>query len=427
MSGSVTRTVLDNGLTIVLKEMHHAPVACFMVWYRVGSRNERPGITGISHWVEHLLFSGTPSFPGAECERLISREGGFWNAFTWMDYTAYFETMPAEHINIGLQIESDRMVNAVMSVEDVESERSIILSERAMYENDPRFVLNEELTSVAFRVHPYHHEVIGDEADLRSMSRDALFGYYRRHYVPNNAVVVATGDFETDSLIADIKNQFSSIPAGRQTDEVTRYEPSQRGERRVIVEGPGDAAHLTLAYRAPAVAHPDYLPLVLLNSIFAGGSSLGTFTGGGSNRSSRLYKALVDSELAVAVNGGLSPTVDPFLYTIDVVVRDGINLEEVELTLDNEIEKLLNSKFTQEDLDKALKRAKAQFVMAGESITGQAHLLGLSEVTAGDFSWYETMLDRLSTITIDDLARVRTAYLQKQNRSVGWYQPEIAR
>ena len=424
MSGSVTKTVFDNGLTVVLKEMHHAPVACFMVWYRVGSRNERPGITGISHWVEHLLFSGTPSFPGDECDRLISREGGYWNAFTWLDHTTYYETMPAERINIGLQIESDRMVNAVMAAEEVESERTIILSERAMHENDPQFLLYEELTSVAFRIHPYHHEVIGDEVDLRTMTRDDLFNYYRQHYVPNNAVVVGTGDFETDKLLAQIKNQFGTIPAGKPADKVTRQEPPQRGERRVTVHGPGDAAYLTLAYRAPSARHPDYLAFVLLNAVFAGGSSLGTFAGGGSNRSSRLYKALVDAELAATVSGSLSPTVDPFLYSIDVVIRDGVSLEEVEVTLDAEIDRLTKSTISQEELDKALKRAKAQFVMAGESITGQAHLLGLAEVTAGDYGWYDTILDRLVTVTLDDLDRVCNTYLQKKYRSVGWYQPE---
>lgn len=425
MNGSIKKTILDNGLTVVLKEIHHAPVACFMIWYRVGSRNERPGLTGISHWVEHLLFSGTPTFPGSECDRLISREGGYWNAFTWLDYTAYFETMPVEHIDLGLEIESDRMVNAIITPADVESERSIILSERAMHENDPQFLLNEELNSIAFRVHPYHHEVIGDEVDLRNMTRDDLFAHYRNYYVPNNAVVVATGNFESEKMLSNIDRHFGSIPVGGKLNGVIRQEPLQRGERRVTVHGPGDAARLTVGYRAPSAGHDDYLPLVLLNAIFAGGSSLGTFSGGGSNRSSPLYKGLVDSDLAVAVDGSLSPTVDSFLYLIDVVVRDGVSLQEVEAALDEEIRKMSLATISQGDLDKALKRAKAQFVMAGESITGQAHVLGLAEMTAGDYRWYESMLDRLSKVTADDLDRVCKIYLNKKNRCVGWYQPEF--
>jgi zinc protease len=154
-----------------------------MIWYRVGSRNERPGLTGVSHWVEHMMFKGTPSFPDGMLDRLVSREGGHWNAFTWLDFTAYYETMPADRIDLSLRLEADRMVNMIFSEEKVESERTVILSERGMYENDPQFLLNEELASAAFRVHPYHHETIGDEIDLKTMTREDLFAYYRKHYV----------------------------------------------------------------------------------------------------------------------------------------------------------------------------------------------------------------------------------------------------
>ncbi|MDX1415092.1 MAG: pitrilysin family protein [Candidatus Promineifilaceae bacterium] len=425
MSGNATKTILENGLTVILKEMHHAPVACLMVWYRVGSRNERPGITGISHWVEHLLFSGTPTFPGPECDRLISREGGFWNAFTWLDYTAFFETMPVDHIGLCLEIEADRMVNASMSGEEVEIERSIILSERAMYENDPRFLLNEELNSIAFRVHPYHHEVIGDEVDIRRLTREDLNSYYQRYYVPQNAVVVAVGDFESNKILAQIRKDFGSIPGGERIIEEVRIEPAQRGERRVMVHGPGDTPHLTVAYRAPAARHMDYLPLVLLNAIFTGGSSLGTFSGGGSNRSSRLYKALVDKNLAVAVSGSLSPTIDPFLYYVDVVASHGADPGDIEEALDDVIIKLMVDTISQMELDKALKRARAQFVIAGESITGQAHLLGLAEMVADSYRWYESILDRLALITLDDLDRVLKSYIKNTERCVGWYVPDL--
>ena len=198
MTTPVTKKILENGLTVILKEMHHAEVATFMIWYRVGSRNEKPGITGISHWVEHMMFKGTPEFPDGTLDRTVSREGGYWNAFTWIDFTAYYETLPSNRIDLGLRLEADRMQNTIMTPEEVESERTVILSERGMYENDPRFLLNEELTSAAFRVHPYHHEVIGDVADLQTMTRDDLYGYYQQHYTPNNAIAVVVGDFETE-------------------------------------------------------------------------------------------------------------------------------------------------------------------------------------------------------------------------------------
>lgn len=423
MTPSVTKTTLDNGLTVVLKEMHHAPVTSFMVWYRVGSRNERPGITGASHWVEHMMFKGTPQFPNGVLDRMVSREGGHWNAFTWLDFTAYYETMPSDRIDLALELEADRMVNAVMTEEQVNSERTVIISERGMYENTPRFLLNEELMSAAFRIHPYHYETIGAEVDLRHMTRDDLYHHYRRHYIPNNATAVATGDFQTEQMLARIAELFGDIPAGEPVTPVVRQEPPQRGERRITVHGPGDTAYLTYGYRAPAAGHPDYFAMTLLNAAFAGGSSLGMFGSGGTNKSSRLYKALVSTDLAAAALAGLSPTIDPFLYGINVVMRSGRTVAEAEAALEAELERLASEPITQKELDKALKRAKAEFVMAGESITGQAQLLGMAEMVVGDYRWFENVLDTLNKVTLDDIERVRQQYLHTRNRNVGIYVP----
>jgi zinc protease len=441
----VHKATLDNGLTVLLKEMHHAPVASFMIWYRVGSRHERPGLSGASHWVEHMLFKGTPRFPGNLLERQISREGGYWNAFTWLDFTAYFETMPAHKVDLCLQLEADRMVNAEMSETAVELERTVILSERQMCENDPRFLLNEALTAAAFQVHPYRHDTIGEEADLRSMTRGDLYDHYRRYYVPNNAIAVAVGDFDHHTILARIEQLFGEIPAGetghteyfdrRSPSSVelaplaaaslnSHQEPPQRDERRVTIEGPGDAAYFTAAYRVPGATHPDYFPLVLLNAAFAGGSSLGLFGGGGSNRTSRLYKALVDTDLAAAAFAGLGPTIDPFLYSISAVVQPQHSLADVEAALDTELDRLVGEPITDAELARALKRAKAEFVLAGESITGQAQQLGLAETVTGDYRWYETVLEQLNIVTLDDIERVRQIYLQRHNRTVGWYEPK---
>lgn len=424
MSLPVTKTILDNGLTVILKPMHHAPVATFMVWYRVGSRNERAGQTGVSHWVEHMMFKGTPQIPGEEMERMISREGGHWNAFTSLDYTAYYETLPSAKLDLALGLESDRMANAIMTEDDVESERSVILSERSMYENNPDFLMGEELSAVAFRVHPYHHEVIGDTVDLQTMSRDDLFGHYRRHYVPNNAIAVLVGDFEPDEALARLNRLFGGLEPGEPAAPVLRQEPPQRGERRFTLHGPGETSYLTYAYRAPAADSPDYPALVLLNAAFAGGSSLGMFAGGGSNRTSRLYKALVSSELAAAAGGGLSPTIDPHLYSVNAVVRAGRTLDDVEAVLSAEIERLAAEPVTEAELSKALKRARSSFIMAGESISGQAQLLGAAEATTGDYRWYETSLQQLSEVTLDDIERVRRTYLRPERRIVARYEPE---
>ena len=423
MSHPVKKTTLDNGLSIVSREMHHAPVISFWIWYAVGSRNEKPGRTGASHWVEHMMFKGSPDFPPGTLDRAVSRVGGRFNAFTWIDFTAYFETVPSQHADLALHIESDRMVNALMDEAAVNSERTVILSERHMYENRPTFLLDEEVQAAAFRVHPYHHEVIGDEVDLETMTRNDLRDHYRRYYAPRNAVAVVVGDFETVAMREQIAQYFADIPSGEPAPPVVRQEPVQRGERRVTVTGPGDAAYLVHAYRAPAASHPDFYPLVLLNAAFAGGSSLGFFAGAGSNKSSRLYKALVGRGLAARVSGSMTPTIDPFLYRIGAVARAGRGLGEIEEALDAELASLAETPITRQELDKAVKRARAQFVMAGESVTGQAQMIGMSEMVAGDYRWFEETLEKLGAVTLDDVERVRQRYLRPENRTVGWYVP----
>lgn len=423
MESTVRKTRLENGLTVVQKEMHHAPVASFWIWYRVGSRNEVPGITGASHWVEHMMFKGTSAFPAGKFDREVSRLGGRYNAFTWVDFTAYFETLPSAHIDLALHLESDRMINASMDPDEVNSERTVIISERNMYENQPTFLLQEELTAAAFRVHPYHHEVIGDEVDLRTMTRDDLHSYYRQHYAPNNAVAVVVGDIDANEMLARIKDYFAAIPAGTDVAPVHRAEPRQRGERRITVRGPGDTAYLVHAYRAPEATNADFFPLVLLNAAFAGGSSLGFFAGAGSNKSSRLYKALVATNLAARVSGSLAPTIDPYLYRFSAVARPGRSLGEIEHALEAAVAQLREEPITQRELDKAVKRAKAQFVMVGESVTGQAQMIGMSEMVASDYGWYEQTLERLSAVTLDDIERVREKYLVSEQRTTGWYLP----
>ncbi len=234
----IRKTVLDNGLTVLLREMHHAPVASFWVWYRVGSRNERAGTTGISHWVEHMLFKGTPSFPQGEFDKAVSREGGMFNGMTWIDFTTYFETLPADRIDLALRVESDRMSNAVFDPDETELERTVIISERQGNENNPGFLLGEALQAAAFQAHSYHHPVIGWQSDLESMTRDQLFDHYRTFYAPNNAVVAIAGDFDSEAMMTRIHELFGAIPSGPALPAFAVTEPRQRGERRGNRRGP---------------------------------------------------------------------------------------------------------------------------------------------------------------------------------------------
>ena len=188
MTNKITQVILKNGLKVMLKEIHTTPIISSWVWYRVGSKDETTGRTGISHWVEHMQFKGTKKFPASILDKAISREGGSWNAFTFLDWTTYLETMPADKIDLALRLEADRMKNSLFNEDEVASERTVIISEREGHENEPLFRLGEAMQQTAFRVHPYHHEVIGDMADLHTITRDDLYKHYRTYYLPNNAV-----------------------------------------------------------------------------------------------------------------------------------------------------------------------------------------------------------------------------------------------
>src|SRR5687768_10339673 len=315
MTNKVTQTTLKNGMKVMLKEIHTAPIVSSWVWYRVGSKDEVTGKTGISHWTEHMQFKGTKKFPANILDKAISREGGTWNAFTYLDWTTYFETMPADKIDLGLRLEADRMAKSLFNEKEVASERTVIISEREGHENEPMFRLGEAMQQTAFRVHPYHHEVIGDMADLRTITRDDLYKHYRTYYVPNNAVMAVAGDFETRAMLKRIRELFEKISAGKPIERLKRAEPEQMGEVKLEVEGPGENTYLQVSYRFPNAVHPDFFALTVLDSLLCGASNLNMFGGGISHKTSRLYRALVDKEFAVSASGGATVTIDPFAYS----------------------------------------------------------------------------------------------------------------
>ena len=424
MPSDITRLSLSNGLLVLLKEIHTAPLISQWVWYRVGSRDEVAGMTGASHWVEHMQFKGTPLFPAGVLDRAISREGGVWNAFTYLDWTTYFETLPADKIDLALHLEADRMTSSTFDPAEVESERTVIISERQGNENEPLFRLGEEVQSAAFRVHAYHHEVIGDLPDLQSMQRDDLYRHYRSYYTPNNAVLAMAGDFDAQEMLARIREVYEPLPDPAQVAQRRRIrpEPAQAGERRVTVEGPGETTYVEVACHAPGAAETDFFPLMVLDSLLTGPSGLNMFGGGISNKTSRLYRLLVDGELAISVNGGLQATIDPFLYAIVALVHPESSAERVLQAVDEEIQRLQDAPPDLVELRRAMKQARALFAYGSESITNQAFWLGFSEMFAS-YDWFESYLSRLEEVSPLDVQRVAQVYLRPQNRVVGIYMP----
>ncbi|HSM70985.1 MAG TPA: pitrilysin family protein [Anaerolineales bacterium] len=422
MKKSLTVETLSNGLKVILKEIHTAPIISSWLWYRVGSRDEVQGRTGISHWVEHMQFKGTPQFPANILDKAISREGGMWNAMTYLDWTAYFETMPADKIDLALRLEADRMVNSQFNEKEVASERTVIISEREGNENEPLFQLGEAVQQSAFRVHPYHHEVIGDMADLQSMTRDDLYSHYREYYVPNNAVMAVAGDFDTKKMLARIRKLFGKIPKGKEPARLARTELDQKGEVRLSVEGPGATSYVQVCYRFPAASHPDFFPLTVLDSLLAGPSNLNMFSGGISNKTSRLYRALIDKEFAVSVHGGAQATIDPFLYSITMTIHPKRKPEETLAVLDKEIERIKQEKVKKAEITRAIKQARALFAYGSENITNQAFWMGYSEMFA-EYGWFTNYLKKLSEVTAKDLQRVANEYFNTKSRVVGTYIP----
>jgi len=422
MKKSLTIETLSNGLKVLLQEIHTAPIISSWLWYRVGSRDEVQGRTGVSHWVEHMQFKGTPEFPANILDKSISREGGMWNAMTYLDWTAYFETMPADKIDLALRLEADRMVNSQFDKKEVASERTVIISEREGNENEPLFQLGEAVQQAAFRIHPYHHEVIGDMADLHSMTRDDLYSHYREFYVPNNAVMAVAGDFDTKKMLARIKKLFGKIPKGKEPARLARKELDQNGEVRLSVEGPGATSYVQACYRFSAASHPDFYPLTVLDSLLAGPSNLNMFSGGISNKTSRLYRALVDKEYVVGVYGGAQATIDPFLYSITMTIHPKRKPEEALAALDKELERIKQEKVTKAEINRAIKQARALFAYGSENITNQAFWMGYSEMFA-EYGWFKNYLKNLSAVTVKDIQRVANEYFNTKSRVIGTYIP----
>jgi zinc protease len=413
---------LDNGLKVLVQPSHHAPVVSTWIWYRVGSRNERTGTTGISHWVEHMLFKGTQQLAKGEVFRLVARHGGHNNAFTSEDFTCYFETLPASAWELALDIEADRMVNSRFDPDEVESERTVILAERQGSENNPQFLLSEELGAAAFRVHPYRWSVIGNACDLRVIARDELYAHYRTYYTPGNATLVVAGDVKPDAAMAAVQARFGSLEPQPDPPPVQAEEPPQWGERRVTVRRPGSSPHLKLAYHIPAVSHPDLYSLMLLDAVLSGGKSVSWSGGGYMGRSARLYRALVQAELATSVGSGLRASLDPNLFTLSLTVRDGVPPEPAEAALLRELARLAEEPPTDDELAKARRQSEAQFAYGRDGVTSQAFGLGYFELL-GDWHDLHRHVERLRAVTSEDVQRVAATYLNEDNRVVGWFIP----
>jgi zinc protease len=415
-SPAVLRERLANGLEVFLVEDHSAPIATFWTWYRVGSRNERPGLTGISHWVEHMQFKGTERIAKGQIFGDVSRVGGTLNALTSQDWTAYHETLPVEQLDLSLRIEADRMSNSLFDTGEVNSERTVILSERQGSENRPAFALYEEVSGTAFHAHPYRHMVIGYEGDLRIISRDDLYRHYRRFYHPGNAFIVSVGDFSAPELLSRIERAFGDIAPGEQVSrDIGVTEPPQPGARRVQIHKPAGSPLFRVAYHAPAATSSDFVPLLVTEAVLSGG-------GGGMGRSSRLYRALVASGLARGAGSDMSVTLDPYLFQVAVTGLPESDLGQIERVVNHEIERLQTDTVPEVELERARRQLLAQLTYSAEGVTNQAYWLGQWEIV-DHLGRAAGLPDEIRAVSAEDVRRVASKYLAPERSTVGWLIP----
>ena len=423
---SVYEEVLDNGLRVLVQEVRTAPLASVWCWYRVGSKDEGPGMTGVSHWVEHMNFKGTTNIPRDKVKGIIEQFGGYWNGYTWIDQTTYTETATRDALDRMLFIESERMANCLYDPADCESERTVIISELQGGENDPDQLLDQELTATAFRAHPYRHPTIGWLGDLQTMTRDDLYGYYRRHYVPNNATLVIVGDVDRREAMRHVVQRFGAIEPGEVPKVPHTRELEQLGERRVTVSREATTAYLKVAYHAPSVNEPNFFPLLVLDAVLTGAKGLNlwaSFRTPPPQRSARLYRALVDGGVASAVNGGLVPTEQPFLYTISVTATEGSSLASVEDATLAQLDAVRRHGITEHELEKAKNQLRARLVFEGDSISNIAHQLGYFETIA---SWrmVSSLRERIDAVTLQHAGEAAAQCFKTTNRTVGWFDPQ---
>lgn len=417
LTENVKRTKLDNGLTILTKEVHSRPIVAAMIWYRVGARDEELGQTGKSHFLEHMLFKGTNKYKKGAIDLITMQNGGRNNAFTWLDFTAYYFTFASDRWEIALEIESSRIRDTLFAQEDFISEKQVVIEELQIGQDGPWDSLEEEVWATAFRQHPYHNPTVGWVEDLLDATVDDMKSYYDEWYHPRNATIVLVGDFQTNQALEKIESLFAQIPAGPETKRRKIIEPPQKGEKRVVVKKPTPVERLMIGYHAPEIGHPDSYPLQVMSMILSAG------------RRSRLYQKLQEEDRSVTyARAAYNDHIDATLFYFQAEVKPTHKLADVEASILAVIEDLKNNPVSQSELAKARRQIESNFILGNEDVLNQATLLGQFETIAchdklneeeKGYKYLASYLEYVSKVTASDIQRVAKEYFTEKNRTVG--------
>ncbi len=410
----VVAATLDNGLRVLLLEDHRSPIVSFQVWYRVGSRNEQRGATGIAHFLEHMMFKGTPTYGRGQFARLVEQNGGQDNAFTSQDVTSYYVNIAADKLDLVVALEADRMQNLLLDPKEIESERQVVIEERrTRTEDDPGGFLGEEVGSIAFKAHPYGYPIIGWMEDIGRITPAEIRAFHNVYYVPNNALVVAVGDFRAEDALDRIKRRFGRIPRGADPPPVLAVEPPPNGERRAVVRKQAELPIVYLAWHVPNQKSDDAAALEVLSTILAGG------------RASRLYTELVyRRRLALEAGGDYSYfSVDPNLFWFWATPMPGQTPEALEKELLAQVARLRTEPVTDEELARAKNQIEAAFVFQEDSIHRRASLLARFELIGG-YRLKDSYVAKIRAVSAADLRRVAGAWFPEDKRNVGILLPK---
>jgi zinc protease len=405
---------LDNGLKVLLVEDHNIPSVALYTFFRVGSRNERPGLTGVSHFIEHMMFNGTPKVGPGEFDRRMEFRGGSNNAFTSDDMTGYTDWFPPAALETMIEMEADRIQGLALVPEVFESERGVIASERRLgVENDNDAILNENVRATAIMAHPYHWDVIGWMSDILSWRRDEVMAYYRTYYAPGNAILIVVGDIDPAKTLGLIQKYYGPVKTSPAPPPVSTVEPPQMGTKTVIIRKEAQAPSFLAVWHAPSAKDADYLPLAILAKPLLEGES------------SRLYRRLVrEEELAIDVGGGIQETVDPLLFSINVKPRPGADLDKIDRIIEEELAKVKAEGITPPEYAKAMNIIRNDFYMSLQTISGKAGQLGSAELLYGDFARLFTVMDDYAAVKIERIKEAAGKYFTGNNKTIGKLIPE---